>query len=219
MIAAQPKLDEDQVVHIKVPWAVYETLVETLGDDSHVRLTYDGEYLEIMSPGGPHDFLSSLIGNMILAIRDEWPIEITGYQTTTFKAAKAERGFEGDQSFYVGDIENRIRDVWNPDISTDPSPDLVLEVDITHKNADKLAIFLRLRVPEVWLYTTKAFLWYALVGDAYVPITTSRMVPGLPLVELANRLAVAQPGKTKAFIAEWRQWLRANVHLYEAAAR
>jgi hypothetical protein len=32
-------------------WSAYEALVESLGDDNHARLSYDGEYLEIMSPG------------------------------------------------------------------------------------------------------------------------------------------------------------------------
>lgn len=55
-IAVKPIFTDDQVVHLKVPRNVYETLVENLGDDSHVRLTYDGELLEIMSPGILHDF-------------------------------------------------------------------------------------------------------------------------------------------------------------------
>jgi len=196
-----------------MPWSAYEALIESLDDDNHARLTYDGEYLEIMVTGKPHDFLSSLIGNMILAVRDEWPIEITSFQTATFKAEKKKRGFEGDQSYYIGDMEHRFRDVWNPDISTEPAPDLVLEVDITHKSTDKFETFVRLGVPELWHYTKNAFQWYALEGDAFVPITTSRIIPGLPLVEVVNRVAVAQPGKTKAFAAEWRQWLRDNIHL------
>ena len=48
--AAQPVSTDtdDQVVHLKVSWPIYEALVESLGDDSHLRLTYDGEFLEIM---------------------------------------------------------------------------------------------------------------------------------------------------------------------------
>ena len=215
--ATVPTFTEDQVVQIKVPWAVYETLVETLGDDSHVRLTYDGEFLEIMSPGKPHDFLASIIGQMISTIRDEWPIEITGFQSATFKVAKHERGFEGDQSYYIGDMESRFRDVWNPDLATEPAPDLVLEVDITHKSSEKFETFVRLGVPELWHYTRNVLAWHSLVGDIYVPITTSRVIRGLPLVEVAKRVAAAHPGKTKAFIADWRKWLQANVHLHEAA--
>jgi hypothetical protein len=43
------------------------------------------------------------------------------------------------------------------------------------------------------------------------------MIPGLPLNEVVKRVTVAQPGKTKASIAEWRQWLQNNIPLYEAA--
>ena len=216
-IAAQPTFTEDQVVHLKVPWDVYKTLVETLGDDSHLRLTYDGELLEIMSPGTPHDFLASLIGDMIASVRDEWQVEITSYRTATFEADKSERGFEGDQTYYIGEIKNRIQDVWHVDIAIDPPPDLVVEVDITHKSTDKFPIFAKLGVPEVWHYTPKAFQWHALEDGAYVPIATSRMIAGLPLIELTKRVEVARPGESLAFFAEWRHWLRDNRHLHEAA--
>ena len=216
-IAAQPTFTEDQVVHLKVPWDVYETLVETLGDDSHIRLAYDGELLEIMSPGTPHDFLASLIGDMIASVRDEWQVEITSYRTATFKSDKSERGFEGDQAYYIGEIKNRIQDVWRVDISIDPPPDLVVELDITHKSTDKFPTFAKLGIPEVWHYTPKAFQWHALEGGAYVPIATSRMIAGLPLIELTKRVEVARPGENLAFFAKWRHWLRDNRHLHEAA--
>jgi hypothetical protein len=45
----------DQVVRLKVSRTAYDALVESLGDDGHVRLAYDGEYLEIMSPGPLHE--------------------------------------------------------------------------------------------------------------------------------------------------------------------
>jgi Uma2 family endonuclease len=216
-IAAQPAYTDDQVVHLKVSWSAYEALVESLGDNSHVRLTYDGEILEIMSPGSRHDFLASLLGDMLASVRLEWRIELTSYRSTTFRADKPTRGFEGDQSYYVGDLKTRIRDVWNVDIAIDPPPDLVVEIDITNSSTNKFPTFVRLGVPEVWHYTPQAFVWHALEGGAYAPITTSRTIKGLPLVEVEKRIATAQPGDTLALLAEWQQWLRNNRHLHESA--
>ena len=89
---------------------------------------------------------------------------------------------------------------------------------ISHTRAQtNLKPFSGLAFPSCGTITKKAFVWYALVSDGYVPITTSRAIPGLPLVEVANRVAVARPGKTKALIAEWRRWLQTNAHLHEAA--
>jgi Uma2 family endonuclease len=107
--------------------------------------------------------------------------------------------------------------VWHVDIAIDPPPDLVVEVDITHKSTDKFPIFAKLGIPEVWHYTPTEFQWHALEGGAYVPIATSRMIAGLPLIELTNRVEVARPGESLAFFAEWRHWLRDNRHLHEAA--
>jgi hypothetical protein len=37
----------EHVVHLKVSWATYETLVADTGDDRHALLSYDGETLDI----------------------------------------------------------------------------------------------------------------------------------------------------------------------------
>lgn len=38
------------------------------------------------------------------------------------------------------------------DLSIDPSPDLVIEVDITHTDLNKNALYAMLGVPEFWRY-------------------------------------------------------------------
>jgi hypothetical protein len=75
----------DQVVRLKVPWTVYEALVASLGDDSHVHLTYDGEMLEIASPGSLHEFLANLVSEMLSILSLEWQISLTNLGSATFK--------------------------------------------------------------------------------------------------------------------------------------
>ncbi len=64
-IAAKSVPDQDNIVQLKVSWSVYNALVDELGDDSHTRLTYDGETLEIMSPGSKHELIANIISDMI----------------------------------------------------------------------------------------------------------------------------------------------------------
>ena len=48
--------------------------------------------------------------------------------------------------------EEAIRGKGRIDLTVDPPPDLVIEVDITSPSLDRLPIYARLGVPEVWRY-------------------------------------------------------------------
>jgi len=49
------------------------------------------------------------------------------------------------------------------DLATDPPPDLVVEVDITHPSLDKFPIYASLRVPEVWRHDGEPCSFFACV--------------------------------------------------------
>lgn len=211
--AIETTLALDQVVRLKVSWALYESLVQALGDDSHVRLTYDGEILEIMSPGTPHEILVRLVATMLDAVSTEWQLDITDLGSATFKAQP--RGFEADGTYYL-DAAQRIRDVDKIDLTIDPPPDLLLEVDITKDSSDKLVTFATLGVPEVWRYNLDGFVAFAFVQHEYVPISVSRIISGLPIEEIARRL-VDKQGRSNmlTFRLAWQQWLRDHRHLHD----
>ncbi len=55
----------EQVIRLKLPWAAYDALVESLEDNGHVRLTYDGEILEIVSPSPLHEIISRVVAGLL----------------------------------------------------------------------------------------------------------------------------------------------------------
>lgn len=216
-IAAQAAPDQDQIVQLKVSWSVYSALVEELGDDSHARLTYDGETLEIISPGSKHELIASIISDMIATLSLEWSVDLTNFGSTTFK--KELRGFEADKSYYL-DARRRIRDMENIDLTIDPPPDLVVEVDISSDSKQRLMTYAALRVPEVWRYNRSSFTVLALLDGNYIEATASRIASGLPAKEIAHRIEIGYQTKgetTLAIRTKWQQWLRENRHLHESA--
>jgi Uma2 family endonuclease len=46
------------------------------------------------------------------------------------------------------------------DLRHDPAPDLFVEVDITHTDIDKLALYARMGVSEFWRYNDQAWRIY-----------------------------------------------------------
>lgn len=53
------------------------------------------------------------------------------------------------------------------DLSIDPPPDLVIEVDMTHTDIDKNCLYAALRVPELWRYNGREWQIFQLRDGVY----------------------------------------------------
>ncbi len=108
----------------------------------------------------------------------------------------------------------------NIDLTVDPPPDLVVEVDISSDSKQRLMTYAALRVPEVWRYNRGSFTVLTLSDGNYTEASASRIASGLPAREIAQRIEIGYQTKgetTLAIRAKWQQWLRENRHLHESA--
>ena len=65
-------LDPDHRVVIRgVDWAFYERLVESIPEGANIHVDFDGEDVEIMSPGALHDGDKKLFGQLVEAVTQE----------------------------------------------------------------------------------------------------------------------------------------------------
>ena len=213
--AAPVTSDRDHTVWLKVSPSVYDALVAELGDNSHARLTYDGETLEIMSPGSKHELIANIIADLIAISSLEWSVDLTNFGSTTFRTER--RGFEADKAYYL-DARRRIQDLENVDLLIDPPPDLVVEVDISSASTQRLSTYAALGVSEVWRYSRSSFTVLSLIEGNYVEAFASRVVSGLPATEIARRIEIGYQIKDESTLAirtKWQLWLRENRHLHE----
>jgi Uma2 family endonuclease len=104
-----------------------------------------------MSPYPEHGRYSEKLADFIGVLAEETNIEIEALRSTTFKREELERGFEPDSCFYVQNA-GRVLNKDRIDLTTDPPPDLVIEIEFTGPAIDKLALFAAFGIPEVWLY-------------------------------------------------------------------
>ena len=63
------------------------------------------------------------------------------------------------------------------DLSVDPSPELVIEIDVTSTSIHKDPIYAQLGIREVWRYDGNALRIGKLVGEGYVASETSKGSP------------------------------------------
>lgn len=160
---------EDHVVHIDgATWDDYERLLEVRGEKSVPRITYLEGTLEIMTPSRDHEGIRGFIGRLVEAYCLHAGIRFSPYGSWTLKARKEERGAEPDECYILGG-EDADR------------PHLAIEVIWTSGRLDKLDVYRKLGVAEVWIWRKGRIQPYALAGDHYDPTERSRLLPGLDL--------------------------------------
>lgn len=193
-----------------VPWKKYEQLLADLGDSSRVRITYDSGRLEAMSPSSKHESFARLISYLALMVAEETNVVFEDLGSTTFKQELLARGVEPDACFYIENAPAIIgRD--QIDLQTDPPPDIVVEIDISHESSRKLAIYAGMGVPEVWRYDGKRAQFYRLKGHVYREVEASLVFPVLTTDVLAR---FVEQGKSKGQTVVrrlFREWLRAQM--------
>jgi len=192
-----------------VPWGEYEQLVADLGDSAGVRVSYDQGRLEIMSPSSKHEKFALLITLLVWTAAEEIDVVIEGLGTTTYKQEWLAKGVEPDGCFYVSNAE-AIIGKERIDLRIDPPPDIVVEIDISYESTRKLAIYAGMGVPEVWRYDGKRAHIYQLVGQDYIAVDTSKVLPVFTTDVLSR---FVEQGKTEGQTAvrrSFRDWLRAQ---------
>jgi Uma2 family endonuclease len=184
---------EDHVVFLSgVSWADYERLLAMRGDHSAPRIAYLEGAVEIMSPSQTHEGIKSVIGRLVEAYCVEQGIEFSTYGSWTLKDESRQRGAEPDECYIFG-TEDAER------------PHLAIEVVWTAGRIDKLDIYRRLGVTEVWYWRKGKIQPYSLRDERYEPVAQSKVLPGIDL-DLLTRFIGAPT--TSAAIRGFRAAIR-----------
>ena len=201
---------ESRFVIRGISWSQYDQILEALGDHP-VRVTYHAGVIEFMSPGRTHERFSSILGRMVETITEELDIPLKALGQTTLRLRAADRGLEGDRTFYLANA-GRLDDSNRLDLATTPPPDLVIEVEVTAGLLDKLAVYGGLGVAEIWHCRGGQVRVLLLQPDqTYVESARSRALPFLPLDLLNQQLREVDPTNDTRWARSFRAWVRAVV--------
>ncbi len=198
---------EQKVLLSNVSWGTYERLLKDHQNSSAPRFTFDRGMLEIMSPSPEHEKLNRRIAQLVLAVTEEMDIEAEDFGSTTFRREDLERGFEPDSCFYIQN-EEQVRGKDRIDLAFDPPPDLVIEIDITSPSINKLPIYARLGVPEVWRYDGGKLEILKLENDEYVESTESVALPSLTSSVLSQLVERSKSLRRTVWLREVREKVR-----------
>jgi Uma2 family endonuclease len=168
--------ESDHIVVLHdVSWEDYERILEIRGEHSAPCISYLEGELEIMSPGKNHERIKSYLGRLLDAWCLDRGIEFTPFGAWTLKNEGEGRGAEADECYVFG-TEERER------------PQLAIEVEWTHGGIDKLAIYEKLGVDEVWYWRKGVLEIYIFTDEKFVEVRSSRLFPELDLDLLTSML-------------------------------
>jgi len=191
-----------------ISWQTYETLLEELSD-RRLRLTYNRGNLEIMAPSPEHERFKKVAWRFVETMAEELDIQIEPLGSTTFKRPQLS-GAEPDECFYIYNID-AVRGKKRLDLTEDPAPDLVLEIDVTSSSQNRLQVYADLGVAEVWIYDGESLVIQQLQNGTYITSQTSQFFLNIPIPEIAGFLR--QAGKTDylELVKAFRNWVRSQL--------
>jgi Uma2 family endonuclease len=195
-----------RVILSGISWETYERLLEDQAEKTSIRLTYDDGDLEIVVESYKHGNYSRFLEYVVIETADILEIDFVPAGSTTFREKNKRKGFEGDGSFYFKNA-GIVRPKNEIDLSEDPAPELVLEIDITHDSLSKFPIFAGLGVEEVWRFDGEKVRFYRLENEDYREVRTSVCLPGVAGEIVTELLFAAQELKR----SDWLKLVREKI--------
>jgi Uma2 family endonuclease len=188
--------ERDHVVVLQgVSWDDYDVVDRLRGLDApQPRLAYLDGVLQLMTTGLQHEFLKKLLARLVEAFADERELELFGAGNATFRKKAKQVGVEPDECYWIG-VQRSV-------------PDLAIEIVQTSGGIDKLEIYRRLGVREVWFWIDNAVAVYRLAGERYRKYVESVALRGFDLERVAELLRTTVPREQAAVVRAYRKSLR-----------
>lgn len=205
--APWPNGEQRLLLH-NMSWEAYEMIGEALRDRTGIFLTYDRGNLEIMTTSPEHERYDKWLGRLVEVLAEEFSLQILPLGRMTFKSRSDERGLEPDDCYWIANERHmRARLTWDP--TTDPPPDLFIEIEISRCFLDRMAICAALSVREVWRFNGETLRVFLLQSDrTYQESAGSPTFPGIPI---AGIVPFILPSETRSYletIRAFRAWVQ-----------
>ncbi|WP_404784883.1 Uma2 family endonuclease [Altericista sp. CCNU0014] len=171
---SQIQLSPGGSMRVELTWAEYQTLLQELGENRAIRLTYVQGWVEIRMPSKLHELVNRWLERIIVTLTEELGMSVISLGSTRFDRDTVGQGVEPDSCFYIQNAD-RI-DIEAP-LPVDLPPDLVVKVDISSSSKSHLEIYGAMGVPEIWRYNPQGFAILQLQAGEYVECDLSLAFP------------------------------------------
>jgi Uma2 family endonuclease len=173
-----PTADRRMVMH-GMTWASFKTMLAARGDHRWPRMAFLDGAVELMGASRHHEDIKSGIHDLVSVHCLDRQIRFRCYGSYLIDDESVEAGAEPDDCYVFGNqLKERER------------PDLVVEVIWTSGGIDKLKLYRRLGVREVWFWKANAIEVHCLGVDGYEVRARSACLPDLDLALVCELLGL-----------------------------
>jgi Uma2 family endonuclease len=189
--------DRDQLVVLPgITWQQYVAISDARGESARPRMAYlDGE-LEVMTTSRRHELVKKMLARLVETYAEEMHVALDGYGNTTWQKEAELAGLEPDECYSIGKLRE--------------FPDLAIEVVHMSGGVNKLEIYRRLRVREVWFWINGRVYVYRLdrTTRKYKEVAKSVALRGIDLDAIAQLIATTEEGEQTPAVRTYRRVLR-----------
>ena len=160
--------------------ADYEQLLAQFGDRSIPRIRFRDNHILVMSSLPEYGKEINVITDLVKALLRYQGRDWDSFHPVTLRRGK-EAGLEPDACFYIDNYQ-AILGKRKLDLNIDPPPDLAIEIDVT--SFTRIEDYIRLAIPEVWIYKKGKLNIYQFQGNSYLSTDTSLSFPDFPVKQI-----------------------------------
>jgi len=203
--------DESKVLY-GVSWEEYVEFTKATLDETNLELTYNRGVLKVnMGQGFRHENLSRFLNSLITTVSLILRVRIIPVGSMTLTSSRVRKGADPDESYY---IQNAHRASFKQELfddATDTPPDIVVEIDETHKSEDKFEIYAAFGIKEFWLYDAEVLRIFELSDTGeYLLSKNSLALPSLTAKVLTEFLNRSQREDQFKVLLDFEKWLQEN---------
>ncbi len=208
MVTAPARLQPQQWVQLSgISWETYQRLQDEQ-DNRNLRLSYYKGYLDIMAPSPEHEYFKKVMGRLVETLAEELVVDLYPLGSMTLDREDLDSGSQPDECFYLSVQKIQIiKGKKRIDFAQDPAPDLVLEIDITHRSKHRNQVYQALQVPEFWQFDGQRLRMLALQNGEYKAVQYSLAFPKVSAQDIESFLLRAETQDYLQLIRDFRQWL------------
>ncbi len=187
--------ERDQVVVLHgLAWSDYESLLRARGVRRRPKMQFLDGALELVTKSPRHEFVTKMLARFVECWAEERNRALNGLRETTFRNKRKRAGLEADECYWIGPITKY--------------PELAFEVVLTSGGIDKLEIYRRLGVQEVWFWIDDRISVHALTDRGYVKREKSDVARGIDLDDLTRRVRQTDFNKQTSAVKAYRRALQ-----------
>jgi Uma2 family endonuclease len=192
----------------------YVAINDAINEGRNIRVVYVDGRVTFLTASRRHEWFSRRLADLVKAVASATGIRWEDAGSATYRRSDQKVGVEGDETFYLGAHAELMRGSINIDLSSQPPPDIAIEVEVSHPADDALLVYGRLGVPEVWRFDVEDWTFSFCLrreDGSYERSSRGSALPWLGATDILDQLRLAEALGANEWSIQLSEWVRTTI--------